>query len=303
MLQKYISWCYIYTNFTGGVMCSNIDGIMSFLKDNGKYYDRQQHPVIRRQLNGFIKKRPSEKRPKRPFMDVFMLICFKHIINKKSYLGWVVGAAICLGYWHGLRPGEYSTHSKTKPHHILRCKHQQFGPINAKKQFENIITLDGSKTNRIHNKKEIISCSCTCKKFPSLPCSYHWFKNFMHERKKKFGKPKSNDPLLIMPDGKPITCEQVNNCSKTTVHWINKKYKLNLNLKYYAQHGLRVAGCTDKMRQGWTEAQVKKWGRWASDIWHKTYWTLDLRDYCGITKKALDTCFVDKYKCPKYNKY
>ena len=284
-------------------MCSAIDGIMSLLKDNGKYYDRTKHPVIRRQLNGFIKKRPCEERPKRPFMDVFLLITFKYIIDYKTYIGLVIGSGFCLGYWHGLRPGEYATHSKSKEYHIIRIKNQHFGPVDAHKQFENVITLHGSKTNRVHKKLEIISCSCTCKKFPSLPCSFHWFKLMLIKRERLFGKPKPNDPLLLMDNHKPMTCEQMNNTIKTTIVWINKKYNLNLNYIWYAQHGLRVAGCTDKMRQGWTESQIKKWGRWSSDIWHKTYWTLDLRDYCSITKKPLDTCFTEKYVCPKYNDY
>ena len=284
-------------------MCSTIDGIMSFIKDNSHFFDRTKNPIIRRQLNGFIKDRPSEKRPKRPFMDIFLLICFKHIIKTNCYLGWLIGAAICLGYWHGLRPGEYTVHSKTEPHHILRCKNQQFGPVNSKKPFENIIILNGSKTNRIYKKDEIIACSCTCKKFPSLPCSFHWFQKFLKKRKQKFGKPKPNDPLLLLPNGKPLKCEQVNSVLKTTVAFINKKYGLKLKVKYYAQHGLRVAACTDKMRQGWSENKVKKWGRWSSDIWHKTYWTLDLRDYCSISKKPLDTCFSEKYVCPSYYDY
>ena len=40
-----------------------------------------------------------------------------------------------------------------------------------------------------------------------------------------------------------------------------------------------------------------------SDVWHSTYWTLDLRDYCSLTKKPLDTCFTEKYNCPTYSKY
>ena len=78
---------------------------------------------------------------------------------------------------------------------------------------------------------------------------------------------------------------------------------MKLDISLYGLHGLRVGSCTDKMRQGWTESQVKKWGRWSSDIWHTTYWTLDTRDYCSITKQPLDNCFTKKYKCPSYNKY
>ena len=285
IIQDFISWCYNYTEFTGGVMCSTITGIMSYIKDNGKYFDRSKHPVIRRQLDGFLKKRPPKKRPKRPIMDVFVLICFKHIINTKKYIGWVVGAAICLGYWHGMRPGEYTKHSGTLSYHILRVKNQYFGPIGSKHHTENVIILfDGSKTNRVHKHTEILACSCTCKSHPSLPCSLHWFKGFLKARYKQFGDPDKNDPLFLLPGKKILKYEHAANCIKTTIEYINDKYGLNLNIDLYALHGLRVGACTDKMRQGWSESQVKKWGRWSSDIWDTTYWTLDTRDYCAITK-------------------
>ena len=282
-------------------MASTITGIMSYVKDYGFYFDRKQHPVIRRMLNGYIKNRPSEKRVKKPWMDIHMHLAFKYIINMCTYLGLVVGAGFCLGYWHGMRPGEYSISSHSEESDILRVSSHSFLPKTNPIKTDNIIILKRSKTNKVECKEEILAVSCTCNQFPTLPCATHWFELMFKKRLELFGSIKKTEPLLMLEDGKPLKASQVNNTMKTTIIYINSRLGLNLTTSGYAGHSMRVGGCTDKMRQKWTETQVKKWGRWSSDIWHKTYWSLDLRDFCQITKSRIDTVFVDNYKLPNLN--
>lgn len=280
-------------------MCSTIDGICSYLKDNAQFFNRTAHPSIRRALNGFIKNRPSEKRPKKPFMDAHLHFASKYLLNnKKSYNAALLTAALCLGYWHGMRPGEYTIHSRTKPGDILTMKNQYFGPQHSNIDLENIIILHGSKTNRIYKKEEILPCSCSCRTHFTLPCSMHAFKHYFKLRKETFNKILKHEPLLMTENKKALTSEKLNNFIKNVIILMNEKLNLKLTTNGYAAHSLRVGSCTDKMRQGWTENFVKKWGRWSSDIWHKTYWTLDLRDFCAITKVPLDTVFTQEYKIP-----
>lgn len=233
-------------------------------------------------------------------MDVHFQVLAKYIISNKTYLGLVIGCAFCLGYWHGMRPGEYSIHPHSST--FLKIKNQYFGPKNRNPPKENIIHLFDdtvSKTNKIKRNDEFLAVSCTCKKFSILPCSTHWFISMFLKRKELYnGVDNKEAPLLMLPNGKPIKAEHITNMMHATITFLNKTLGLNMSTEGYAGHSLRIGSCTDKMCQGWTPAQVKKWGRCASDIWHSIYQSMNLSDFGSITGKTLDSVFVEEYEPP-----
>ena len=75
------------------------------------------------------------------------------------------------------------------------------------------------------------------------------------------GNPRSSEEnLLLLPDRSPVTPIQVNNVLKTLIS------ALNLNEKLFSFHCLRSGRATDLLKFGFTVEEIKRKGRWKSNI-------------------------------------
>jgi len=69
--------------------------------------------------------------------------------------------------------------------------------------------------------------------------------------------------LFIWPSGKPVTREQFNNCFQRCLSFCG------MDTSLYKTHSLRIGAACQAAADGYTESQIKAWGRWHSDAFKK----------------------------------
>ncbi len=77
-------------------------------------------------------------------------------------------------------------------------------------------------------------------------------------------------------DGKCVCPKEVNDVLA------NLAVLANLNPDDGTSHGMRMGRCTDLVKMGMDYLIIKKWGRWASNIWESSYAKLDFTDLAEL---------------------
>ena len=246
---------------------------------------------------------PDAKRFRKPMCHEFVAYAWQKYMNKEvlNFRYWAILNGISLGYWLGLRPGEYA---KYKGSRLLKFKALTFRPMPRGYTLgsdifpypqvikEMNIRLDFSKTNQHGHEKELLSIECKCnqRRFGmKIKCPVHAMYWYLMGRKMRFGKIKPDDPLLVTEKNKPISWDQV---SKFCWNWIldmNDDYDLTMDPGYYTPHALRVGGTTDLGREGTSAWKISQFGRWRSDCWQDVYIKLDFQDLADLRKCTISS--------------
>ena len=233
---------------------------------------------------------PSEKRKKRPFCHILVYLFFKSFRQDGDWLSFTGLAAINLGYWLGMRPGEYSFHSGAR---LLRFEQVSFIPDIEDPKELTILLSDGlgaatglgSKTNQRNEFVErlAVQCKCGMKRFGyKIVCPVHFMKKYIRRCERKFGPYKEDDPLLKNKEGKRYQYHHLNHFLHNGLDWIAKYSGVPIDSRFYTPHSLRVGGTTDNGRDGWQCFKITRFGRWRTTEWRDIYIQLDFYDIAKL---------------------
>lgn len=266
-LQRFVSWCFSFSKASEGTVGNRLTAIVNCWKINGLNYDRRSFPILRLQLNGYKRLRPSKKLIRKPFTIAMMKMAWIQLKDDNFYND-LIKAALCIGYWHGARVGEYATtpagikHGDTP----LKLSRLRFLPVHGIPK-EVTVTFVKSKSNQFGERTEMISSVCRC----PLPCSPCSLKNLIRRKRHMTGF-YENEFLLLDSKRIMLSPNNINNIIKNLVN------KMKLNGSHYKSHSLRKGRTCDMVKEGFSKIQIKKFGRWRSDIWEEAYADFDFTD-------------------------
>ena len=233
-------------------------------------------------------KYPTNPQRKRPFSHIMVWWIYNAYYDAANpnftYLAVIIAILIC--YFLGTRPNEcvWSYHSKSTAYY----RQIQFLP-SKKEPKELVFHLTKSKTNP-GDRLELLSIECHCQKMrfglPS-PCLVHLLKRYLKLRKKKFGKIKKDDELLITELGRKLKYCHLNDFLHKSIIKMSEATKVPLSPFFYTPHSLRTGGTTDLARLGRNALFIQQFGRWQSDEWKKVYIQLDFRDLAALRGETI----------------
>ena len=147
----------------GGTASLFITNISYHTIQKGYSFNRTNYKIVKQAIKGFKHIRPPKKRTKKP-LNIIILRKIWPFIDKSSYIGKLIAAALCLAYWYGLRVSKYAATAKdirTGKRQHLRHEHVHFTYKN-RKVIEATITTPKSKCIQAGEKPKKVSCRCTC---------------------------------------------------------------------------------------------------------------------------------------------
>ena len=293
--KNFISYCFHYTNLNGSGASRALTAASSLLLEQGIEWQRNKY--ISRIIKGYTKIKPPETRPKKPFSNKHIQLTWKHFLNIRDYNHLTIGSGLLLGYFGGLRPGEFSY---KKGYIILRYHQLQFIPNrNSCKEIQ--VTLYKSKTNQLSKKQERILLSCKCNKRVLgifMPCPVHHLVRYIKAHIKLFGEFQNSDPLLTMMNGKVLRYNYVHNFMYNSINAINTNENLQMDPKFYTPHTLRIGGCTDLARANVPGHLLERFGRWTTQIWKEKYISLDFSDIAILNDTTITDIRDSMVSCP-----
>ena len=231
---------YLQTQYSCSTVVTYISALSFFHKLHG-YPDPTQHFLVIKSLAGL--KKISLKIDIRLPITLDILYCLVQNLDKMSlhvYDKCMYQAMFCLAFFGFLRVSEFTSCSGSS-HSIT------FDNVSISPQFI-AITMHSFK----HSKSSTI---ITIPPHTSNPviCPISNLSIYVAKRGHLPG------PLFIHRCQKPVTRSQF---TKVLVSTLNLS---NLDSSRYKGHSFRIGAATFYMQQGWSDAQIRKQGRWNSN--------------------------------------
>ena len=279
-LSRFLEYLRLFTTVRHSGACAAVSAVTNYWAQHGISFSTKQHPIIRMQLKGYHRLKPSSKILRKPFnLDYINQALEQHIIKPWTFSGALMTATFTCGYFKGMRVGEYTIDKQSKKFGdlTLKRKHLSFDLNKNRKIIGSVILIEKSKTNQFGDYHHPVSIECSCPGF----CGPHSLFNYLALRTKKFGKIQPEDPLLIDSKQRPLKASYVTNIIRNTAA------ALELDPKNYHTHSLRIGGATDLARANVQAYQIEKWGRWRSGCWKEIYAQIDFRDLAKLTHSTV----------------
>ena len=171
-LQRFITFCFFRTFKTEGVVNGYISKIISWWTDLGFFFDRKKHPILRRQLNGFKRFRPSKKLRRFPIIWELFVPIIKTLSNG-SFNSLFQIALLSIRYFFGGRPCEYTSTPATRRlgDRLLTFADITFFPSFARAK-EVTINFGKSKPDQFGQWNQTVTRHCICTKHNKI-CPVH----------------------------------------------------------------------------------------------------------------------------------
>lgn len=250
-LVSYIAHC-----FTQGLAASTARthiSALSFIFQLGGHQDLTQHFIIKKQLQGYSKTKPSQdaRLPITPTILSKIILSLPHVTNS-SFIKCLLHAMYVLAFSAFLRVGEITKTGKLNQHFLL-VKH-----IN--------ITANPNQGNSIdltipHCKHSIrpISLQISRNLENPLLCPVRALQYFMQIRKHA----SQDEALFSFMDGNPVSRQFF------TQNLNNSLTFCGLDTKRYQSHSFRIGAATAAADLGASDIQIQNMGRWKSTAFKK----------------------------------
>ena len=280
-----MGWMLLKPSKTGRTVSSLFTAIRKHYLDNRREWYKPLWMMTL--LRGAKRFRPAKAHRKRPICHIFIHGFYNYAWDRTQLESWSGMMGALLGYWGGLRGGEYLKTTDGEP---LRLRHVKFFP-NKEHATEMILTIIDSKTNKYNQHQELVSVRCVCghKRLGfDCPCPVHFLLDFLAFREGFFGrKPRVHDFVIISKFNVQLSMYKMNMFLKKGVRMVGKHYRTPIQPLRYSTHGLRHGGCTDMARLGIQSDKIQLWGRWRSECWKLIYVNLDLWDIARLHRLSL----------------
>ena len=113
VIETFIGYLFVYTDVNGDKAGRIFTALHRHFIENRVEFYRPRW--ISELLKGFRKKKPKQLRPKRSFCHILIHYFLKFVYHKDDFLYTSIFLGMLLGYFGGMRPGEYTKtkHSNT----------------------------------------------------------------------------------------------------------------------------------------------------------------------------------------------
>lgn len=282
-IHDYVTYLCYDAEVTSGTARQSLTALAFHFYKHRISWSRASDPILSKLLRGFDVKRPSAKRVKKPIcLEILHAIRSQFDLN--TYSGTVQWTALLTAYYFGLRCGEYAVSTQRDTEIIVTRSNLTFTRSKSNKSvLEAIINVPAHKGDRLRKRDAHVpvACNsdCTGSAHDDVFCPVHALRRYTKWRDRLF---KKWQPLFMNKhNGLPLLMSHINNIIQTAVQIID------LDPKHYSSHGLRAGRATDLARARVLGREIKKWGRWVSDIWESFYLKLDLTDIARVTRTSL----------------
>jgi hypothetical protein len=250
-LVLYIAFC-----FTKGLAVATVRthiAALGFIFQLGGFTDITQHFVIKKQLQGFAKAKPSHdlRLPITPFILSRILSSTPHVTNS-AFLNSLLQAMYLLAFHAFSSGGEITKTGKTNQHYLLR------------KHIDLVQSSPDAKLIQLTIPHAKHSTSPTTLQIPQnlekpLLCPVRALENFMQLR----GHESPITPLFSFIGGLPVSRQFFTQQLQLSLSYCG------LDSKLYQAHSFRIGAATAAAQSGATDIQIQHMGRWRSTAFKK----------------------------------
>ena len=231
-----------------GLKFNTIQGILCGISYIHQLYE-QPNPVhafmIRKLIFGIKRSQPQESSPWKPIS--YPLLCdliqaMQGIMSEYDLA--MYSAAFATAYFGCMRVGEVAV--STEIAHVAVINHLAL-EWDANDQPSCRLYMPSFKSS---NGRKV---TLRLRRHPGPACPVLWLSRFLLQRGT------TGIHLFRHQSGSPLTAKQVNETLSMLLQ------RLGHNASNYGAHSFRIGRCTDLVAMGYTDAQVRAYGRWASD--------------------------------------
>jgi hypothetical protein len=247
----YIAHCFT-RGFAAATARTHISAL-GFVFQLGGFPDITQHFVIKKQLQGFAKLKPSQDSRLPITLSILsqVFMATPHVANS-AFQTSLFQAMYLLAFHAFLRVGEMTKTGKTNQHYLLR-KHLGFSE-QTRNQKSIQLTIP-------HSKHSVSPTTLLIPQNPQnlLLCPVRVLEKFIQLRQHE----SMEAPLFSFMDGSPVSRQFFTNQLQLSLAYCG------LDTRLYQAHSFRIGAATAAAQSGATDVQIQQMGRWRSTAFKK----------------------------------